>query len=183
MTKGRWFKLLCVALYGLIVGGIAAWVHYRAAVDPHTVAARTIEKNQMIAETDLRSLDQHEIVGRFATRKFLAGETIGTRDVSVSPVPAPANAIATVISMPRPPHGDPTRGGSTVQACLDRRPLGKPGKVLWSVCDARTCSVTVQLDAWPKELEAPGVAARLSAVPLGEPCDSEAIPVFNVLVD
>jgi hypothetical protein len=172
MTKGRWFKLLCVAVYATIVAGITAYVHLR--VEPHTQAAHQIGKNQLIVDADLRSIDQKEISGRYATRLIEAGEPITPDDVSRTQLPLPPNAVAAVISMARPRIGSILGPDTTLQVCLDQKPFGKPAKALTFACDKSGCVVTIPLEAWPKDDSFATVPRRLSAVITGEPCGSEA---------
>jgi hypothetical protein len=76
--------------------------------------------------------------------------------------------MAAVISM-----SSPVTAGATVQLCLDQKPFGKPGKALASVCDIKSCVVTIPIDEWPKDLAATAVSTRMSAVVAGGQCSPD----------
>ena len=53
ISKGQAFKLVCLALYALIVGGITFYAHQARGAGPHTVAVRAIEKDQSSSPTPI----------------------------------------------------------------------------------------------------------------------------------
>jgi hypothetical protein len=165
MTSGQVFKLACVLAYGGIVVLFMYFVHERGA-GPHSVAARHIGRSQLINETDIVSIDRNDIVGHFALHEFEPDEKITAKDVSRSPVLPSTNVIAVVLSLDRPPRPIDVED---VQVCLDDKPIGKPSKPLASVCDAKTCVVTVPIGD-SKELVGADAAKRLRAVLSSNQC-------------
>jgi hypothetical protein len=92
MTSGRVFKVVCVVLYAGIVGACFLYTYLRTT--PHTMAARKIEKDQLIGAADIVSSDQKDIAGHNARRAFTIGETITAKDVSPAPDPSAESTAA-----------------------------------------------------------------------------------------
>jgi hypothetical protein len=155
MTPGHIFKLACVVIYAIMVVGLTIVGRMFLADGPHAQAARPIRENQIVADADLRPVDQKDISGHFALREFAVGNAITARDVAAPSTPPLDNTVAAVITMHRPSTGAAIEKGASVQVCLDEKPSGKPSKVAMAVCGDKVCLVTIPLDEWPLEAKSP----------------------------
>src|SRR5690348_12131848 len=122
MTPGQKFKLVCIGLYGAIVGLITLYVYWRAG-GPHAETVRQIAANELIAVYDLRPVDHAKIAGHYAKREFGAGEKIEPKDVADKRTLPSAGVLAAVVALPTS-SGRPIVAGTRVQLCLDRKTFG-----------------------------------------------------------
>ena len=154
MTANQGLKLVCVALYGIIVAVLTIAGRVYFGDGPHAEAAHVIQENQVIADTDLRPVDQKDISGHLARRGFAIGEKITARDVAPPATPPVDNTIAAVITMHRLSNVAAIEKGASVQICLDHKPFGKPSKVAMAICGDKNCLVTLPIGEWPAEAKA-----------------------------
>ena len=174
MTSGKIFKAACLVIYCAIVGGCTYWVYWRTGVGPHTKVVSAIAQNQLIKESDLRSVDQDSIEGRYARKAFTVGETIAPGDVAPAAQLTPANAIAAAVVIKKLAIAAPIGVGAALQLCLNGKPLGRRGHVVASVCDETNCLVAIPIEPFPKDVDLSKAADHLSAVFESDQCSPPA---------
>ncbi len=168
MTSGKFFKLICVAIYAAIVGGCYYYVNARTQA--HSKTTRKIEAFERISLGDVVSIDSADLVDRFATHEIASGRVIAARDVSQTRrAPTTQLTLAVTFTIPRPATGRDA-GNEEFQVCLDGKVIGKAAKPLTAPCNSEYCRVTVPIEDM-KELGMKGAEKRAYAITSEQKCD------------
>jgi hypothetical protein len=171
MSTGAWFKLVCVALYAILVGFLTHGGIRDASI--HSQLARAVSADEQIRWSDLSPIDGDRIVGGFARAAMGAGAAIKPEDVYRAPTRSPpAPSLAITAPYLKSGGAPPIKAGDAVRICLNARPAVDKIKVQISKCDDDMCLLTLPFDAATADLLRAGDVARVKIVAADQTCPS-----------